>query len=76
VTSLHEIQAGDLNSLGNSLVTTILRAAAPHPPQPDQYGAVIKRFFPPGPFPVTPQGRVRVTPTAPDGTSVNVEREL
>lgn len=76
VTSLHEIQAGDLDSLRNSLVTTILRSAAPPPQQPDQYGAVIKRFFPPGPFPGIPQGRVRVTMTAPDGTSVNVEREL
>lgn len=76
VTSLHEIQAGNLGSLTNSPVTTILRSAAPHPPQPDQYGAVIKKFFPPGPFPVTSQGRVRVTLTAPDGTSVNVEREL
>lgn len=73
VTSLHEIQVGDLDRLRTSLVTTILRATAP---QPDQYGAVIKRFFPPGPFPVTPQGRVRVTLTAPDGTSVNVETKL
>jgi hypothetical protein len=76
VTSLHEIQAGNLGDLGNSPITTILRSAAPQPPQPDQYGAVIKRVFPPGPFPVTLHGRLRVTLTAPDGTSANVETEF
>jgi len=75
VTSLHDIQTGDLNDLRNSPVTTILRSAATTTPQPDEYGAVIKRFFPPGPLPVTPAGRVRVTLTAPDSTTVSVETQ-
>jgi hypothetical protein len=74
--SLHEIQAGDLNELRNSPVTAILRSATTPSHQPDEYGAVIKRFFPPGPLPVTPIGHVRVTLTAPDDTSVSVETEL
>jgi hypothetical protein len=74
VASLHEIQTGDLNQLRTSPVTAILRSAATPPPQPDEYGAVIKRFFLPGPFPIAP-GLVRVRLTAPDGTSVTVEAE-
>jgi hypothetical protein len=75
VASLHEIQTGDLDQLRTSPVTAILRSAATPPPQPDEYGAVIKRFFPPGPFPPIPTGLVRVTLMAPDGVSVTVETE-
>jgi hypothetical protein len=75
VTSLHEIPVGDLDQIRTSPITTILRSAATPPGRPHEYGANIKRFFPPGPVP-TIQGVVRVTLTAPDGTSVDVVTEI
>ena len=73
--SLHEIQRGDLNQIPTSPVTAILRSAATTGPQPDEYGAIIKRFFLP---PQLPEifGLVRVTLTAPDGTAVSVEIDI
>jgi len=72
--SLHEVQEGDLDQLRTSPVTAILRSDAAV--RPDEYGAVIKRFFPGGPFPAPPAGVVRVTLTAPDGTSAGIETDL
>jgi hypothetical protein len=74
--ALHEIAEGNLNSLPASQVSTILRSASTPPGQPDEYGAVVKRFFPPGPFPPPPQGDVLVFLTAPDGTSALLQAPL
>ena len=73
--ALHDIPVGDLAALRASPVTTIRRFSVA-PPPPAEYGAVIKRLFPPGAFPPPPAARVRVTLTAPDGTSTRVEADL
>ena len=75
--ALHEIPAGDLNIwLPTSPITTIVRSSATSPPHPNEYGAVIKNFFPSGPLQPPPQGLIQVTLTAPDGTSVRVDAAL
>ncbi|MDQ3808754.1 MAG: hypothetical protein M3336_00515 [Chloroflexota bacterium] len=74
--ALHEIRVGDLNLLRASPVSAILRSASSPPSQPAEYGAVIKRFFPPGPFLPPPEGLVRVTLSAPDGTVTRAESEI
>jgi hypothetical protein len=74
--ALHEIAEGDLDSLPTSQVSTILRSVGTPPGQPGEYGAVIKRFFPPGPFPPPLEGDVLVGLTAPDGTSVLLQAAL
>jgi hypothetical protein len=74
--ALHEIAEGDLNSLPTSQVSRILRSASTPPGQPDEYGAVVKRFFPPGPFPPPVEGDVVVGLTAPDGTSMLLQEAL
>ena len=72
---VHDIREGNLNTLQTLPVTTILRSSTAQPGQPPQYGAVIKRFFPPLVLPEI-QGIIRVRLTAPDGTTTQIEQEI
>ena len=74
--ALHEIDSGNLNTLGTLQNTTILRSSNIQDLNPPLYGAVIKRFFPPGLVLPPINGRVRVRLTGPDGTSTVLETEL
>ena len=70
---LHEIGAGNLNKLSTSTVTAILRAPQTSPNAPNEFGAIIKNFFPATPFPIQRRGRLHVQITAPDGTVAQLE---
>jgi hypothetical protein len=70
---LHEIGVGNLNKLRSSPVTTILRAPQAGPAAPNEYGAIVKNFFPASPFQPAPHGRLIVQLTAPDGAVAKLE---
>jgi hypothetical protein len=71
--ALHEIAVGSLAKLRLSLVTTILRAPQADPGAPNDYGAIVKNFFPASPFQLPRHGRLIVQLTAPDGTVARQE---
>jgi hypothetical protein len=70
--ALHQIGVGDLEMLGSSPLTTILRSDRTSPGAPHQYGAVIKKFHSPGSFPAPLRGRLQIRLTAPDGTTARL----
>ena len=75
-TALHDIREGNLNSLVTSQQTRILRSQTTPQGQPFEYGAVIKRFFPPIQLDLFLEGRIRVLLIAPDGTRTSIEAEI